>query len=186
MRTNGSGKVKVSDEEFSLRDYGYPEICFTDDWIYFFSKKNNGELYKVRYDGTNKQQISNDINSFYYQIAGDWIYYSNLNTKAHLYKVKTDGTVKKELIAEAVDKFVVSDDYIFFFSNYKNIINRTNLEGGERTQLLDAKNIYPKASGGYRIFAVGDWIYFSLLNDGPAELNEFRAMKDGTFSIVQY
>jgi len=76
----------------NLNNYGV--ISEKDGWIYYSNSSDEGKLYKMRTDGTERTKL-NDHNSCCINIAGDWIYYLNSREDYQLYKMRTDGTERQ-------------------------------------------------------------------------------------------
>jgi hypothetical protein len=83
----------------SSNDLGY-EIYVVGDWLYFLNYSDNGQLYKMKTDGTNKAKVNED--GFHcVNVVGDWIYYAsqsiNNPSEQRMFKIKTDGSGKVEI-----------------------------------------------------------------------------------------
>lgn len=146
------------------------KIAYQDDWYYF----NTGEgLYKIKNDGTEKQQISSfvldDLN-----VIGEWVYCSsakgafklNVNTNEQHYLTYKTG----------VDCVTVIDDYVYYRTRDDGIY-KIRTDGTEETLLL---NEY-----GTEFFSIDkNWIYYFVRNEDVNGL--YRIKTDGTENTLLY
>ncbi len=94
IRTDGTDRTKLNNQKsYSLNVVG--------DWIYYNDINapeimqtivETGNLFKVRIDGSEKTQLTEDESAWFINVVDDWIYYSNADDNHRLYKIRTDGT----------------------------------------------------------------------------------------------
>lgn len=125
------------------------------NWIYY---NNNKGLYKIKTDGTSRQEVcldyAKDIN-----VVGDWVYFystSDTGENKGLRKIKNDGSkqsIESEEIIESksVDFMTVFGDLIYY-SNL-NGIYKIKTSGMDKQQL--------STDNAKEINVVGDWIYYN-------------------------
>ena len=97
--------------KMDMEDYSVEKICgadtvfgnfkvFTPDWIYmqadFTTSDGDGEIYRFRYDGSERTVLSND-NGLYLQSDGEYLYYFSLRENA-IVKMGMDGSGKEILV----------------------------------------------------------------------------------------
>lgn len=138
----GSGKKEKVFSQYFAR------TTFIEDWIYFINQKDNGNIYKMKLDGSQLTKLTSDINGLtHYTIAQDNIYYK-LNTG--IYKVNTDGTKKEKVIdyvdnpkeewapvyeVEPGEEIKIIDNYIYY--TYRKSLYKFNTKNKENTKVID-------------------------------------------------
>lgn len=121
------------------------------EWIYYTDDQENGDLYKIKLDGTQKTKLSQDTPS-YINVSEDWVYYSN-NMDGKLYKIKTDGSQRTKLSDDTCRMTTLSGDWIYYVNaSDSNSIWKVSTDG---KQII-------KLSGDYAwsLNVVGDTIYY--------------------------
>ena len=134
-------------------------VVYKDNWIYFSNGDDNGTLYKMHLDGSEKTKL-NDVYSFGLNTDNEWVYYyryipDKVVKTMHqmLYKIRTDGT-EETLLLEQGQFATLRDGWIYFTDNG---IYRIKTDGTERTLISEVK-----ASS---ICLAGERIYFSNSDD---------------------
>jgi hypothetical protein len=87
MKTDGSGRQKLNDDESWFIDVA-------GDWVYYSNDSDEGKLYRMKTDGSGRQRLGDD-RCIEVDAAGDWIYYVIEGYRiadARLYRVKVDGS----------------------------------------------------------------------------------------------
>jgi len=180
IRTDGTERTKLADNCAGM--------TLSGDWIYYtnyvpvtnpnvFTPKSSeeGNLYKIRTDGTGKIRLnSDDCRSI--NVAGDWIYYANYddgsNIYLKLYKIRTDGTGRTKVSDDSFGNFAyginVSGDWIYYHnsSTPPGTLCKVKTDGTGKTKLTDDSCAW--------INVIGDWIYYS--SGGKA----YKVRMDGT------
>ncbi|HYE83561.1 MAG TPA: DUF5050 domain-containing protein [Clostridia bacterium] len=99
MSTDGRAIIRLIDDS--------PEsIYISGDWIYYGNRGDEGKLYKVKTDGTERTRLNDDKNISNIRVDGDWIFYTikdwnpvirAYGDKHGNYKAKTDGSQRQKL-----------------------------------------------------------------------------------------
>ena len=89
-----------------------------DDYFYS-SNTDNGKLYKVAKNGTEKQKV-NDVHTPYFAISGDWIYFSNYSYDGYLHKMKKDGSKLEKLNAVHSTDITIKGTVLTYLNNITN------------------------------------------------------------------
>ena len=148
IRTDGSGRVKLSD------DYDCLNINVLDGWIYYFDTFDS-IIYKMKTDGTSRTVVKNDW-GLYLNVVDGWIYYSNFGANRNIYKIKTDGTSRQKLNNVESQMPTVYGDWIYYL-DYTNArdggkLFKMRLDGSNNSKISDIKMSH---------FTIdGDYIYF--------------------------
>lgn len=91
MKIDGTQKTVICD------DYA-TSINVSGDWIYYSNRSANGELYKIKTDGTQRAQVDTEYDIFNITVLNDRIiYFSDVEEDYIVFTIKTDGTEKKIL-----------------------------------------------------------------------------------------
>ncbi|MCL1866480.1 MAG: DUF5050 domain-containing protein [Oscillospiraceae bacterium] len=181
IRTNGSDKTKLSDEEwlFVMEESG--------DWLYCRESSSGGTGFsKMRKDGTEYTKFTDDDYDLieFIDVVDDWIYYYAVRYEYEgaiteyesnvLYKMRTDGTEVTEL-CDKTDRYIkaIIDDWVYYIkftiSSGMNL-HRMSLDGTNDTLL--AEEILQD-------FLIDkDWIYYQQLFYPRKGVNKIRL--DGT------
>lgn len=125
-------------------------------WIYFSNSGKNGTLCKIKTDGSNIAQISDDENVSQVTLVDDWIYYG-INYKQVLYKIKIDGTNKTKLCDFEPAYMNIDDDWIYFSDANAGLeLYKIRTDGSDLIKLNDEPTHYTNV---YK-----DWIYYKSNN----------------------
>lgn len=86
MKTDGTEKVRISSDSA-------PVIIPKDDWIYFTTFDDEIRLYRIDWEGKNRQKLSELTSVQTIAILDDWIYFTTSGGEdPPVYLIKTDGT----------------------------------------------------------------------------------------------
>ncbi|HHV98937.1 MAG TPA: DUF5050 domain-containing protein [Clostridiaceae bacterium] len=66
-----------------------------DEWIYYINYSDNGNLYRMKTDGSSKSKLSDD-SLYTFVVYGDTIYYNNPSDRWKFYTIKTDGSNRRK------------------------------------------------------------------------------------------
>lgn len=149
-------------------------VAVQGDWIYY----HNDALYKVKADGSGKQELSKDIPGFI-NVAGDWVYYADAaDQKLNMYKIKTDGTSRTKLSDDQSMYIVVAENWIYYMNaSDSGNLYKIKTDGTAKTKLTDEPAL--------EISVSGDWVYYTTINtSGQGELHKIKT--DGTGSAIVY
>lgn len=121
-----------------------------DEWIYYLSDNDDGKLYKVKKDGSNRTKVSDD-NGMYLNIVGDFLYYCNLSDDGKLYKIKIDGTERTKLSDDVAEQIIVDKYWIYYTNSSDESINlyKIKTDGTSRTKLNSDITLNPNLENGY-------------------------------------
>lgn len=156
VRTDGTG-FDIPIEPANIRN-----LYVVGDWIYYMNV-DDGLLYKMRTDGTEKSGICGDgIGDFC--VVDDTIYYENYNLDGNciIKSVRTDGTNEKILVDEkgSASSITISEGWIYYekvegttLENIAVSLQAISTDGSNRKELLDNTTDFVS----YNVS--GDWIY---------------------------
>lgn len=122
----GFKKVKIDGTGSTILftdDAGF--ITILGDWIYYINVNDDCKIYKVRFCGLDKTEVTNDpvtnLDGRLFVAPDGWIYYSNKNDDYKLYKIKTDGTGRMKICDDPACSINVDGDWIYYISGYYTI-----------------------------------------------------------------
>lgn len=178
---SGLSKSRLDGTEKTYITY-VPNVVFInviDEWIYYIDggirverdaeELWQGYIYKIRTDGTEKTQLTED-NCWYMSVIGDWIYYANVTDGGRIYKMRTDGSENTRVNDDESACLNVVDGWIYYANQSDGgKIYKVSIDGTERTKLNDDESAY--------LNAVDGWIYYSNQSDG---LRIYKIRMDGT------
>ncbi len=126
------------------------------DWIYYQDFNHNGQIYKVKKDGTGKKAFPiYEVLSL--NVIGDWLYYSDGNNRGAIMKIRTDGKYNTYLKAHAHTITVVKE-WIYFDNRDDDWkLYKLSTDGKKKVKITND----PVSS----INVVGDWIFYINFND---------------------
>jgi hypothetical protein len=154
-------KVRPDGSGFEIVDYRPHPIYINiqDGWIYYCNPDIDGNIFKVRIDGSEYIELNDDY-SEYLNIVGEWIYYIGNNDEGgFIYKIDKWGANLTRLSEDsAVSSINVVGDWIYYVNRIgDSSIYKMRTDGSQRTKL----NISP---GKYLNVADG-WIYYTNSDD---------------------
>ena len=170
------------------------QINVLDGWIYYSNGGEQGGLYKIRTDGTERTKICDDMPSSL-NVVDDWMYYiiwENLDEVLEAYKagneiaaiwsvfkIKTDGTNRQKIQIdnfEHLNGIIVTEGYIYYVERressdgFSSWLNKISIDGTNRKEIDEVST-----NGTYFPAVIeGNWIYYSY----DRELHRIRT--DGT------
>jgi hypothetical protein len=157
------------------KNYGVMHIFLNvvDGWIYYTNDDSETGIYKIRTDGSQRAQLSNDKASFINVVDG-WIYYSVLDiyreeVETGIFKIRTDGSQRTQLSKDQATDINVYDGWIYFSNPDGEGIYKINVDGAQRT-LICEDDAGP-------INVVDGWIYYVNQSD---EFSFYKIRSDGT------
>lgn len=194
MKADGSSNTKLNS------DGGVSHINVLGDWIYYSG--NDGKLYRMKVDGSQKSIFINEEVYFSY-VTADFIYfYSN----GSLNRMKLDGSARTSIIASADQwNYYISGGFVYYIDNGKLLKVKT--DGTQNTTIING-DVDQLAVSGNNIYFVnyeqklyktgldgkvkvqitddkvrninlsGNWIYYINASD---ESNVYKVALDGTF-----
>ena len=197
MRSDGTGMTRLNeDDTFDVNILG--------DWVYYRNGSDDNKVYKVRIDGTGRARLT-DHEARYVSVVDSWIYFRSYDRVANQYmlvKMRNDGTEMTTILhfedySEPTYVNVIGG-FIYYSLNdigcqfSSGDLYRVNTDGTENIKILSGRIAMTNA--------VGDWIYYIDLLEGPAKVrpdgSEKTAMKnigwwlnvdeDWVFSVRNY
>lgn len=173
------GKVKILDSDPSL----YASLV--GNYIYYihYDKENASTLYKVKIDGTEKQQVSK---SPYFTCCtnNSYIYYNGLENDHYIYRFDTQTDSAVSIYeGNCWQPIVIGDTAYFMDANNNYALTKVDLNTGECTVIssdrIDCFNVY------------GSYIYFQRSDEAnPAfcrittEGTDYEEISTGVFSNI--
>ncbi len=151
------------------------------DWIYYSDIMGDYHLSKMKIDGSEVSDLSDEL-VLSINVIGDWIYYVG-SQEMNIYKIKTDGTGKTQLgtlHAAPYSNLIVQNDMIYFTNpDEQGMLYSMTTDGTNAKKLSDKKV--------FRIIVEGEWIYYiaALVNEQTYETAyELRKIKtNGTGDV---
>ncbi|MDD4752730.1 MAG: DUF5050 domain-containing protein [Desulfitobacteriaceae bacterium] len=132
IKTDGSDKTVLDTQAYHINVVG--------GWVFYTrGTMQDGTIYKMKTDGSNRTQISKDPVS-QLVVMDDAIYYSSYYSK--LIKINPDGSGKTKLISSgSVTELNVVDDWIYF--NYNKLLYKMKTDGTQMSEISsdDAREI---------------------------------------------
>ena len=184
IKPDGSDRTLVSED-------GSHNVIVADGWVYFIKmnalsqapdgtapgdSSEYGRIFKLRTDGSGRQQVSGEM-AVDFNLAEGWIYY--VGTDDHkLHRMKTDGSENSVVSDVTMGKFSILDDHVYYIdpAGGTSRLWKMKLDGTGAVKLSDDKASPFNPSGG--------WIYYSNGKSDPEEY-ELKKMKlDGTEASV--
>ncbi len=144
------------------------------DWIYFPNASKDGQLWKMKRDGSGETLISEDQAAFL-NVTGGSIYYANGKDGSRVYRIKPDGS-ERTLVSDYPSNYLISDGQWLYAidATYPEVAGKTGriyrckLDGSERTLVGEATAA--------QLNLAGDFIYYTGLTDKALH----RMKTDGT------
>ena len=104
------------------------------DYIYFLNMDNN-TIYRINKDGNNRQEIANNILSFY--IVDDFIYYNKAKGDKYgsVYRNNLNGDNEELILDYSVSRFYIYGKSIYYIAGH-NVLNVSDLNGNNEKYLL--------------------------------------------------
>lgn len=146
-------KKEIGNTSGNLENSGFSVGIEKGIYYFGYNQGSADGIYKIK--GNKKEKIIDDY-GIYLNKLGKYIYYLDAKEDS-IVKIKTNGK-NKETIVKDVDKAIVTvaDNWIYYFDNSCLCRIKTS---GESKKIISKKFIE-----NYQI--VGDWIYYSYMNDG--------------------
>ena len=186
VKTDGSENTLLRDE------YTNGSMILIGDWVYFKDYDYGYSISRIDSNGDNLQRVSDHDCNRFVDYKNNWLYYvrsnyeykenKETNTQFSLYKIRADGT-DDTLISDynSTDVFIEGDSiyyYIYNLDGYDDDMYRTDLNGGNLTQL----HILPQdGTLPYEVAVKDGWVYYSYFTGGFYDGSDLhRVRTDGT------
>lgn len=179
INRDGSGQVLVLDTKPCM----YASLIGNDIFYLHYEEDTATTLYKVRIDGTGKEQV--DTNPYFTASAdGQYFYYNGLDRNHNIWRFDTVSYGSDLIYSGNCWMPVVTDSNTLYFmdcdNNYK--LARLDISTGEKTILcedrLDSYNI------------TGNYIYFQRSTSEPAlcriqlDGSDYTVIADGVYTDI--
>ena len=173
IRTDGTGKQKLNNS-----DESYECINVVGDWIYYINDISNGNICKIRTNGSGRKKVCDD-EADYIKVIGEWIYYRN-SEHDYICRVRTDGNKRQEVGNGNCDDMIISGDWIYYVDGsdenefYNGCLCKFRISGNDYKKFPNVKCAYFKA-------IAGDWIYYTVrTNKNDALGSLYKVHTDGS------
>jgi len=164
-------RIRIDGTEKTMLLVRRGPFFINDGWFYSISK--DGNIYKMKADGTNETKIGKikdtaptseeGVSDIY--VDDHWIYYLFRKDDSHeINRIRTDGTGRTKICGTFVHSMVVSGDWIYYI--YRDDTNFPNYEGDESYTKLYKMRVdgtdktYLGCIAGSIINIENGWIYF--------------------------
>jgi len=132
----GLYKVRTGDSEqnrIKIFNKNAAQISLVGDYIYCNA---GNRIWRMKTDGTNAKEFSNNTGGNYMQVVDGWIYYS-VTTNAYIHKITINGNNEQIVVPEkTVGNFTVKDDWIYYLGADSYVYKR-DLNGNNKSLLFD-------------------------------------------------
>ena len=146
IRTDGTGFEQIGDD-FACA------LKHEAGWLYYRNADAGHCIFRIRTDGSDRQQVTTDKISFAnYDVSDGVVYYKDDNS-GYLCRVNGDGTGRQELNEHFTYSIVVKGDWIYYGREWQGHPTKIRIDGSEETKISDDNMEHPA------IF--GDWIYYA-------------------------
>lgn len=105
---DGSNKTVLNDMDECFM------LNVADGWIYYRNNSDNGRIYKIRVDGSDRTKVNEDDSSCL-NVVGEWIYYRNNSDNGSIYKIHVDGSTRTKIHGVDATSICVVGDMIFYY-----------------------------------------------------------------------
>lgn len=144
IKKDGTSKFKLCNDIPS-------SITVVNDYLYYSlsSELELYNIYKIKTNGTDKVKIQTSYDNSLYAVeptmlvVGDWIYinlFVSGEQKKHLYRIKTDGSTKAKVLDVAPNRFVISNDWIYYINTGNRDIYKCKLDGTSITPVFKSNS----------------------------------------------
>lgn len=146
IKTDGTGFEQIGDD-FACA------LKHEAGWLYYRNADAGHCIFRIRTDGSDRQQVTTDEISFSNYDVSDGVVYYKDDDSGYLCRVNGDGTERQELNEHPTYSIVVKDDWIYYGKGWQGHPTKTRIDGSEEIEISDDNMERPA------IF--GDWIYYT-------------------------
>ena len=179
LSINGKGDSVVLDDAPSM----YASLC--GNYIYYvhYDKEEASTLYKIKIDGTDKEQVSKDP-FFTASADGQFIYYNGLTGNHNIYEMNTSSDSAHVIYEGNCWMPVKVDNDLYFMdceADYR--IARVNLSTEEKIYVTDCRVDCYNVCGDYIFFQKNDKenpAFCVVRTDGTG----YQELKNGNFTAI--
>ncbi|MDP5273712.1 DUF5050 domain-containing protein [Chengkuizengella axinellae] len=129
MNTDGMEHDLVSNEYIQF-------FQISEDWIYYRTEGVGGNLWRMKLDGTNKDQISiSGYDPDFIEIWDGWVFYSSNFLNKALYILDNE---KKKVSDQDVSSLIVYNNWIYYIDNDDYKLYRMDFNGEKIENVVDS------------------------------------------------
>lgn len=145
------------------------------DWVYYCNLSENDCIFKMRTDGSERTQVSDD-NCKYMAVCGKWIVCASENEDDNLYKMKLDGSERTLVVQGPVMYPYLYDERIYFRQRDERSFYSVSPDGSDMKQLAQYIEGY----------CIGDdWIYY-ITDDNGMVVDKMRPDGSDITSVFRF
>jgi len=106
------------------------------DWLYYVQESREAELYRVKTDGTEREQLLDHFVGLIGFDAEGVLYYRDSTVEYNIYRLDVDSKESHKLVAEWTNEALLADGFLYYVNNSdEGHLYRVNLAGSEREQI---------------------------------------------------
>lgn len=177
----GCGQSKTTKGENANSSQNIAQIglvALGDDWVYY-TDMNEGKLYKVKPDGSEKTKLS-DNGGYYLNLVDDWLFFTKASSdqldpeNGMLFKMKTDGSERTQIGTLQGQHPYVAGTTIYAIDSTDNQAKLYKImSDGTGQSILAEANIS-------NFVVSGDWIYYLEFHSEENKTLLHKVKTDGT------
>ncbi len=170
MRIDGTGGMRLCEDIIEMSPLS---VHIEKGWCYYCSFSDDRKLYKVKVNGMQRKNISEDSVA-HFKVFDGAIYYKKAFDTI-LVKVEAEGNQQETMLEEGIVDFYVMGDQLYYISNYdardldsSYKLYKTGLGGKKKMKLCDDSMT--------SFIVAGEWICFLGVDDNKI----YKIKMDGT------
>jgi hypothetical protein len=151
-----------------------------NDWIYYSTDGSLLGTFKIKTDGTEKKQLTNDRTMFPFSIEENTLFYSyapstnDYNTG--LYKIDLDGSNKVKVTSDNCKNVVAQGDWIYYINFSDNSsLYKIKKDGTQRKKLLNL---------GLSCFNISDDVLYYVTYDDASNLYKLNLQNNKSSKLT--
>lgn len=165
-KTDGSGKVKLSDDSPYF-------INVIGEWIFYVNSSDDHKIYRIKTDGTEKTALTEKA-VWSMMVIDNWIYFSQQYDSDKLRKISVDGTANTVIGNGEPELLCIGDEWIYYYNDEDKSIYKIKTDGSGKMQLT---------TGDITYFTIADgWLYYAL--DDVDTLNKVKIDGSGQTKLA--
>lgn len=190
MRPDGSDKQYVGQGGYNIN--------IVDGWIYFGKNIQIDGIFRMRLDGTEVTQLTDQGGCSDITVGDGWIYYTVSSDQYKLYRMRVDGSGRK-LLTDWCENINLVEDWIYYTGLYDGEdgrgIYRIRTDGTDREKIrdgyveylqIDNGNFYFRSEG-YIYRVSSDWSDEETVNaDNPSSINALNVAGNWIYYVDGY
>lgn len=158
----------------------YGLVALSDSWLYYSDLYEDGNLYKIRIDGTDRELLLEGVH-ISVSVAGGYVYFikvteENGNAENKIYRISINGGTAEKLSDDECGDFLVADGYIYYCCmDGGGSVKKMRADGSREEKLADGM--------AYCINFYNNWVYYqegakNCLRKVRADGSELRQLCD--------